>query len=81
MVLITKSTGIFESKARRQIKISEGAIVLLIPGIWHRYKPLKKVGWTERWVGFSGAIATQLLTNVFLTRIQLFFPTATHRWF
>ena len=37
------------------------------PGVWHRYKPLKKTGWTERWVGFSGDIANQFLSNGFFT--------------
>ncbi|APY11610.1 hypothetical protein BWZ22_10310 [Seonamhaeicola sp. S2-3] len=65
IVLITKGTGIFESHATGKIKVSDGDIFLLFPGVWHRYKPQKSTGWTERWVGFSGAIANQFLSNGF----------------
>ena len=67
LVFITKGEGVFESKETGEIKISDGDIFLLFPGVWHRYKPLKKTGWTERWVGFSGEIAKQFLTNGFFT--------------
>lgn len=67
LVLITKGEGVFESKETGIIKISDGDVFLLFPGVWHRYKPLKKTGWTERWVGFSGEIAQQFLSNGFFT--------------
>ncbi|WP_089382530.1 AraC family transcriptional regulator [Lutibacter agarilyticus] len=67
LVLITKGEGIFDSKETGIIKISDGDVFLLFPGVWHRYKPLKKTGWTERWVGFSGEIAQQFLSNGFFT--------------
>lgn len=65
LVLITKGEGIFESNATGKIKVSDGDIFLLFPDVWHRYKPKKSTGWTERWVGFSGAIANQFLSNGF----------------
>ncbi|WP_147676464.1 AraC family transcriptional regulator [Algibacter pacificus] len=65
IVFITKGTGVFESHATGKIKVSDGDIFLLFPGVWHRYKPQKSTGWTERWVGFSGAIAKQFLSNGF----------------
>ena len=68
LVLITKGKGVFDSKATGHIKISDGDVFLLFPGMWHRYKPLKKTGWTERWVGFSGDIANQFLSNGFFNR-------------
>lgn len=65
IVLITQGKGIFETKETGKIKISDGDVFLLFPGVWHRYKPSKKTGWTERWLGFSGEIANQLLSNGF----------------
>lgn len=65
VVLITKGQGIFESTATGKIKITDGDVFLLFPGVWHRYKPKNKIGWTERWVGFSGNIASQFLSNGF----------------
>lgn len=65
VVLITKGEGVFESKATGKVKVSDGDVFLLFPGVWHRYKPKKSTGWTERWVGFSGDIARQFLSNGF----------------
>lgn len=65
LVFITKGEGVFESKATGKIKVSDGDVFLLFPDVWHRYKPKKSTGWTERWVGFSGAIANQFLSNGF----------------
>jgi AraC-like DNA-binding protein len=67
LVLITQGEGIFESKATGVVKVANGDVFLLFPGVWHSYKPLKTKGWTERWVGFSGTIAKQFLTNGFFT--------------
>ncbi|WP_233269926.1 AraC family transcriptional regulator [Polaribacter sp. L3A8] len=64
-VLITEGEGIFESKETGKKKVSAGDGFLLFPGVWHRYKPTKAIGWTENWVGFSGTIAKQLLSNGF----------------
>ena len=69
-VLITNGEGIFESNETGTKKISDGDGILLFPGIWHRYKPLKKTGWTERWVGFSGSIARQFISNGFFNPHQ-----------
>ncbi|TBN02916.1 AraC family transcriptional regulator [Hyunsoonleella flava] len=65
VVLITKGQGIFESKATGQVNVSDGDVFLLFPGVWHRYRPKVETGWTERWVGFSGHIAKQFLSNGF----------------
>jgi len=65
LVLITKGEGVFESDATGKVNVSDGDIFLLFPDVWHRYKPKKNVGWTERWVGFSGVIANQFLSNGF----------------
>jgi AraC-like DNA-binding protein len=69
-VLITDGAGEFESLETGKKKISEGDGFLLFPGIWHRYKPEKNKGWTERWVGFSGTLAKQFLSNGFFNPEQ-----------
>jgi hypothetical protein len=65
IVFITKGQGVFQSNATGKIEVSDGDIFLLFPNVWHRYKPKKSTGWTERWVGFSGEIANQFLSNGF----------------
>lgn len=64
-VLITNGEGFLETKETGKKKISDGDGFMLFPGVWHRYRPKKKTGWTERWVGFSGTIAKMFLSNGF----------------
>jgi AraC-like DNA-binding protein len=58
LILISGGRGIFECRKRGQIS---GAVIQLFPGIWHRYKPDRKTGWTEKWVQFNGEFAHKLL--------------------
>lgn len=78
IVLITSGEGIFESKETGEIKISQGDAFLLFPNVWHRYKPLKKTGWTEQWVGFSGEFANQFFTNSFFNPKNPIFPKSNN---
>lgn len=64
-VLITEGEGVFESQPTGRKKISAGDGIMLFPGVWHRYRPLKKTGWKEQWVGFSGHIASAFMANGF----------------
>jgi len=54
LVYITRGKGTFESKETGKLKIGEGTIFVLFPGIWHRYKPRYNTGWKELWVSFNG---------------------------
>lgn len=60
---IINGGGIFESASAGKKKIEPGSIIVLFPNEWHRYKPHKKTGWNEYWIGFKGSIADQLLNN------------------
>jgi AraC-like DNA-binding protein len=33
---------------------------VLVPNVWHRYKPDESMGWHEHWVGFSGSTVRQI---------------------
>ncbi len=61
ILYICKGEGIFEATGLPPQKIEAGTVVLLYPGIWHRYKPMDHSGWEEYWIGFSGAFAKHLL--------------------
>lgn len=67
-VLITDGEGIFESKSAGEALINKGDGFLLFPGEWHRYKPVKKNGWTEKWIGFSGQIAYIVMNDSFFSK-------------
>ena len=53
LVLICAGGGIFESKATGCIEIKADMGFILFPGVWHRYRPNPKTGWTEKWVQFN----------------------------
>lgn len=54
LVLITRGEGIFESGPTGAKPIHAAAVLLTLPGVWHRYRPSKETGWEERWVGMNG---------------------------
>ncbi|MFI4913276.1 MAG: helix-turn-helix domain-containing protein [Sedimentisphaeraceae bacterium JB056] len=60
-VYIANGSGVFESFTTDPVKIEGGSIILLRPGLWHRYKPDKSSGWEEYWLEFSGDVAERLI--------------------
>jgi AraC-like DNA-binding protein len=61
LLYIHEGEGYFEANGLKPHKIEAGTIVLLYPGVWHRYSPTKNTGWEEYWVGFTGSYAHYLL--------------------
>ncbi|MFA9390254.1 MAG: AraC family transcriptional regulator [Prolixibacteraceae bacterium] len=59
---ITSGSGIFETKAGK-FRINPGTVLLLFPGVWHRYKPDVNSGWTEHYIGFSGAFTKTIFQH------------------
>jgi AraC-like DNA-binding protein len=63
IILVSEGQGVFESKPGGTVTVKAGMGVLLFPGVWHRYRPDPKVGWTERWIQFNGEFAHLLLNQ------------------
>ncbi len=61
IIYISKGEGYFEANGLPPQVIEAGTIILLYPGVWHRYRPKETTGWEEYWVGFSGTYAHYLL--------------------
>lgn len=61
IIYISKGEGIFEARNFAPQIVEAGTIILLYPGLWHRYKPNTETGWEEYWVGFTGNYAHHLL--------------------
>gem|GEM_PF-545362 len=68
LLLINKGTGLFESKTTGPLPVRPQSVIFLFPGVWHRYRPSPKVGWTERWLCFSGELAHRLMDITLLQR-------------
>lgn len=60
LILITAGNGVFESRETGKIAVAPGSVVLVFPGVWHRYAPGRRTGWTEKWVQFNGEWAHRL---------------------
>lgn len=59
---ITDGAGIMETKSGR-FNIKAGSVILIHPNVWHRYRPIRDLGWHEHYVGFKGQLADKLVTS------------------
>jgi AraC-like DNA-binding protein len=62
---LAKGEGVYRT-AGEQHPLREGNLLILVPGVWHWYRPNPATGWTEYWVGFDGAYARTLAEAGFL---------------
>ncbi|TWT86015.1 Xylose operon regulatory protein [Posidoniimonas polymericola] len=60
IVLLTDARGEFESRETGLIRIHGQALLFLFPGVWHRYRPDRAVGWQENWISFNGRTVDRL---------------------
>lgn len=56
-VLISEGAGEVEFVQGEVTLFEAPAIILICPGVWHRYRPASNRGWTERWISYSGTFA------------------------
>lgn len=56
---ITEGEGIVETE-RGEFQVKEGSVIIIQPGIWHRYKPIRSKGWKEHYIGFNGHMARHI---------------------
>lgn len=80
IILISAGTGIFESSSFRGIqRVEPGTIILLFPGVWHRYRPAKETGWVEHWIECQGPVFDAALKESLIhPKRSLLKPGALH---
>ncbi len=66
-IYIVRGEGEFQSKPSGRKKVAAGSVILLFPGVWHRYRPLPEVGWDEYWISYNGAYVERLVQNRFIS--------------
>jgi AraC-like DNA-binding protein len=66
VVVITEGQGVFESEMTGVVSAPAGSTFVLPPGVWHRYRPSVKTGWTEHWFCLSGELVHRLVEQHFL---------------
>lgn len=63
---ITEGTGMLETDTGRY-PIKPGTLMIIRPGTRHRYRPNRKSGWVENYIGFEGALAHKFLNSSIFT--------------
>jgi AraC-like DNA-binding protein len=71
LVYITKGEGVF-SVEDRAYTVTPGSMLLILPGVRHKYKPVYEIGWHEYWVGFKGDFFSNMLRQDILSRGHIF---------
>ncbi len=71
LLYIVRGKGVFSNDDGSH-EINKGTVILLRPGKWHTYKPLKGAGWSEYFIGFSGPAAQHLVDMIFPGQQQVF---------
>jgi len=64
IIQISEGTGIFECSAMRGIqRVEPGTVILVFPGVWHRYRPSPETGWVEHWIECQGPVFDAALND------------------
>jgi AraC-like DNA-binding protein len=63
VVFVERGRGEFEARDSGRRAWPANDILLLPPGIWHRYRPCPTTGWTERWLCLNGELLFRLLAK------------------
>jgi AraC-like DNA-binding protein len=56
LLYISEGEGQFESADHALSLVQQGTLIVLFPGVWHRYRPTPERGWTEHWIELQGSI-------------------------
>jgi AraC-like DNA-binding protein len=57
IILVSAGSGVFECATQRNVQpVEPGTIIILFPGIWHRYRPTARTGWVEHWIECHGPV-------------------------
>ena len=63
IVLITTGCGQLEMRGAKPQVVEAGMAFVLLPKVWHRYRPDPDTGWTESWLEAQGPIVNALLAK------------------
>lgn len=75
VIYITRGQGIFDSSPTGIQEVPAGTILVIFPGVWHRYRPCPEVGWDEWWVSFNGDVMDRLVAHKFFSPDQAVLQT------
>lgn len=65
LCFVFSGEGVVEFEPNRPIALSNGRLLLLAPGEWHRCRPDPETGWGSLWIGFGGKMARSIVRRAF----------------
>ena len=65
LCFVFSGEGVVEFAPRKPVALSQGKLLLLAPGEWHRCRPDPETGWGTLWIGFGGKMARSIVRRVF----------------
>jgi AraC-like DNA-binding protein len=80
IILISAGSGMFESDAFRGPQgVEPGTVIILFPGVWHRYQPNSETGWVEHWIECRGPVFDEAArTGLIQPQFSLLKPRLIH---
>ncbi len=75
LIYVTQGQGEFESAATRRTVVDAGTVFVLMPGVWHRYRPCAQVCWSYYWVHVGGEYLDRLVQRRVLCAERPVFKT------
>ncbi|MET0242772.1 MAG: AraC family ligand binding domain-containing protein, partial [Flavitalea sp.] len=73
IIVVVSGEGVFESECVSRTQVKAGHVIMLFPGEWHTFQPVKSKGWQVYWLGFNGGQAENLVENEFFSREEALF--------
>ena len=67
LILLNGGTGVFESDGTELRDLNAGDVIVLFPGVWHRYRPGHETGWSSYWIGLGGEFLENAARRGFLS--------------
>ena len=61
IILISSGSGEFQTRTLGHCELSAGSAFMIMPKVWHRYRPNPDTGWTESWVELRGPLISKLI--------------------
>ena len=55
-VFLSAGHGEFESHETGVVQVQAGSALMILPDVWHRYRPKSNTGWTVYWLSFNGQV-------------------------
>lgn len=56
LVFLRDGHGEFESHETGVVHLQAGSALIILPDVWHRYRPKSNTGWTVYWLSFNGQV-------------------------